>query len=91
MLPNPEQLLEPHGLPRPQRTRQRLHMGEDCAGELFPRQGVEGTDRLQGLGHLTEPLIEGASHFPIRLAQVLLDDRRGVGFDSRQRDLLSGL
>jgi hypothetical protein len=79
MVPNPAQLLEPHGLPRPQHTRQRLHMGEDRAGELCPRQGVEGTDRLQGLGHLPEPLVEGAHGVLIGGLQVLLGDRRGAG------------
>jgi hypothetical protein len=37
VLPNPEQLLEPHGLPRPQRKRQRLHMGKWNVRESPPR------------------------------------------------------
>jgi hypothetical protein len=48
---------------------------------LFPRQGVQGAHRLQGLDHLTYPLVKGGDRLLIGGLQVLLNDRRGVGFD----------
>jgi hypothetical protein len=78
VLPDPEQVLEPHRLAWVQEASDGFHVRQHHAvREFTPRMLQQRPHRLQGLAHPTEPLIEGAHRILIGGLQVLLDDRRG--------------
>jgi hypothetical protein len=83
VLKDSEQVLEPHRLAWVQEASDRFDVGQHrVVGAFAPCVLLEGAHLLQGLDNrLPEPLMEGTDFLSIGLPQVLLDDRRGVGFD----------